>query len=108
MKKKKNGYEEEEISSFIQDLLLKYPPVMKKDIINAFREFIEEFKNLELIWYQWEPVYREGRSPAEISKELLHPSRIYIEIPDSEPVEPKRVRPFVRKRERNGRSLIRI
>lgn len=108
MRKKNNGYDEEEVLSFIRDLLLKYPPVMKKDVANAFREFIEEFKDLELIWYQWEPVYREGRSPEEISKELLHPSRKYTDIPDSEPAEPKRMKSYVRKKERNNRSHVRV
>ena len=108
MRKKNNGYDEEEVLSFIRDLLLKYPPVMKKDVANAFREFIEEFKHLELIWHQWEPVYREGRSPEEISKELLHPSHKYADITDPEPAEQKRMKSYVRKKERNGRSHARI
>jgi hypothetical protein len=109
MRKKKNGYdEEEEVSSFIRTLLLKYPPVMKKEVVNAFRKFIEEFKNLELIWCQWEPIYKEGRSPEKIAKDLLHPPHENTTIRISEPREQKRMKSYVHKKERNGRSIVRV
>lgn len=107
MRKNKNWYDDDEVLRFISSLLPKFPPVIKKDVINAFREFIEKFEKIELIWYEWEPVYREGRSPEEITKDILYPTYKNTPIPISKPLEKRRWKSYSRKNGKNNKSLLR-
>jgi hypothetical protein len=104
VRKNKDWYEDDEVLSFIQSLLIKYTPVTKKDVITAFKEFIEKFAKLELIWYEWETIYRAGRSPEEITKDILYPSHENTSIFFPEPLEHKRRKPYLRKNGRNHKS----
>jgi hypothetical protein len=71
MRRDNNWYDDDEVLSFIRDLLIKYPPIIKKNIIIAFKEFIENFAKIELIWYEWENIYQAGKSPEEIINDIL-------------------------------------
>lgn len=73
-RKNKDFYDDYEIFDFIKYLLIKYPPVIPKDVITSFKEFIEKFSKLEMTWYEWEALYKTGKSAEEITKEILYPS----------------------------------
>ena len=87
MRKNGDWYEEDEGLSFVQNLLVKYSPVVKKDVIIAFQEFIDKFEKLEITWYEWEAIYVAGKSPEEVTKDILYPTQEDAPLPV--PVNPQ-------------------
>jgi hypothetical protein len=107
VRKNKDWYDDDEVLNFVSNLLVKYSPATHKDVITAFKEFIDKFEKLELIWYEWETIYKAGRSPEEITKDILYPSRTNDSIIFPESLEPKRQRPYSRKNGRNHKAHLR-
>jgi hypothetical protein len=107
VRKNKDWYDDEEVLSFIQYLLARYTPVIKKDVITAFKEFIEKFGKLELIWYEWETIYKTGKSAEEITRNILYPSHGNTSFSLPEPLENTRWKPYVRKKGGTLKSLLR-
>ena len=107
VRKNKDWYDDEEVLSFIQYLLAKYTPVIKKDVITAFKEFIEKFGKLELIWYEWETIYRTNKTAEDITRNILYPTHQNISFSLPEPLENKRWKPYVQKKGRTHKSLLR-
>jgi hypothetical protein len=105
-RKNKDWYEDEDVLNFIKSFLGRYTPVLKKNIITAFKEFIDKFEKLELLWDEWEVIYRAGRSPEEITNDILYPVYENTSISLPEFPEHKRFKPYLRKKGRNHKSLL--
>jgi hypothetical protein len=108
MRRDNNWYDDDEVLSFIRDLLIKYPPIIKKNIIIAFKEFIENFAKIELIWYEWENIYQAGKSPEEIINDILNPKNERSPMPITDPMELPRTKSNGSKRGRNRKYLLRV
>ena len=104
LRKNWDWYEHEEMASFLEYLIVRYPPAIKKEAVIAFKEFSDKFGKLKLLWYEWEKIYREGRTKEEILKDIYYPKYRFNVSRDT--LEEKRVYPALRKRGRPSKTLM--
>lgn len=107
MRKNGDWYDEEDILMLLTSLLVRYSPLIRKDVIIAFQEFIDKFEKLEITWHEWEAVYRAGTCPEEIAKDIIYPAHENTTIAVSEPIERRRWKSYVNKKGGNDTSLSR-
>jgi hypothetical protein len=107
MRKNGDWYDEEDILMLLTSLLVRYSPLIRKDVIIAFQEFIDKFEKLEITWLEWEAVYRAGASPEEVAKDIIYPAHASTALVVSEPRKQRRWKSYVDKKGGNDTSLSR-